>query len=76
MDDKPAEKTIFMDRILKLALEDKIFTEQNVMDELKTVFLAVSSKIPISFNIFAFHDSIHFFCCFMFRFGYAMRLGI
>lgn len=42
MDEKPAEKTIFMDRILKLALEDKIFTEQDVMDELKTVLLAVS----------------------------------
>lgn len=40
-DKKPAEKTIFIDRIVKLALEDKIFTEQNVMDELKTILLAV-----------------------------------
>lgn len=42
-DMKPTEKTIFIDRILKLTLEDKIFTEKNVMDELKTVLLAVSS---------------------------------
>lgn len=38
---KPAEKTIFIDRIVKLAVEDKIFTEQNVLDELKTILLAV-----------------------------------
>lgn len=42
IDDKPVEKTIFIDRIMKLALEDKVFTEQNVLDELKTVLLAVS----------------------------------
>lgn len=40
-DDKPVEKTIFIDRIIKLALEDRVFTEQNVLDELKTVLLAV-----------------------------------
>lgn len=40
-DEKPVEKTIFIDRIIKLALEDKVFTDQNVLDELKTVLLAV-----------------------------------
>lgn len=40
-DEKPVEKTIFIDRIVKLAVEDKLFTEQNVIDELKTVLLAV-----------------------------------
>lgn len=44
IDDKPVEKTIFIDRIMKLALEDKVFTEQNVLDELKTVLLAVSMQ--------------------------------
>lgn len=40
-DEKPVEKTIFIDRLIKLALEDKVFTDQNVLDELKTVLLAV-----------------------------------
>lgn len=40
-DDKPIEKTIFIDRLLKLAIEDRVFTDQNVLDELKTVLLAV-----------------------------------
>lgn len=40
-DDVPVEKAIFIDRIMKLALEDKVFTDQNVLDELKTVLLAV-----------------------------------
>lgn len=40
-EEKPVEKTIFIDRIIKLALEDKVFTDQNVLDELKTVLLAV-----------------------------------
>lgn len=44
-DEKPAEKTIFIDRIIKLALEDKIFTDQNVIDELKTILLAVCNSI-------------------------------
>ncbi|XP_031617885.1 probable cytochrome P450 313a4 [Contarinia nasturtii] len=39
-DEKPVEKNVFIDRIIKLALEDKVFTEQNVLDELKTVLLA------------------------------------
>lgn len=51
IDDKPVEKTIFIDRIMKLALEDKVFTEQNVLDELKTVLLAVSIQFNIYFMI-------------------------
>lgn len=41
IDEKPVEKTIFIDRLVKLAVGDKIFTEQNVLDELKHVLLAV-----------------------------------
>lgn len=41
IDDKPVEKTIFIDRIIKLALEERIFTDENVLDELKTILLAV-----------------------------------
>lgn len=48
-DEKPVEKTIFIDRIMKLALEDKVFTEQNVLDELKTVLLAVSKTMHFFF---------------------------
>lgn len=43
-EEKPVEKTIFIDRIMKLTLEDRVFTEQNVLDELKTILLAVSIK--------------------------------
>lgn len=52
-DKKPAEKTIFIDRIVKLALEDKIFTEQNVMDELKTILLAV--RFVLIYKIITLH---------------------
>lgn len=40
-----SEKTIFIDRLVKLALEDKIFTDDNVCDELKTVLLAVRIEL-------------------------------
>lgn len=46
-DDKPVEKTIFIDRIIKLALEERIFTDDNVLDELKTILLAVFTLNPI-----------------------------
>lgn len=49
-DEKPVEKTIFIDRIIKLALEEKIFTEENVQDELKTILLAVGIRF-FEFNI-------------------------
>lgn len=39
--EKPEEKSIFIDRLVKLALEDRIFTDQNVLDELKTILLSV-----------------------------------
>lgn len=55
IDEKPVEKTIFIDRIVKLALEDKVFTEQNVLDELKTVLLAVS----ITVHFFSFSYLMH-----------------
>lgn len=42
--DNTSEKTIFIDRIMKLSLEDKVFTHANVLDELKTVLLAVSRE--------------------------------
>lgn len=54
IDEKPVEKTIFIDRIMKLALEDKVFSEQNVLDELKTVLLAVSKPMHF-FRIFIFN---------------------
>lgn len=49
IDDKPVEKTIFIDRIIKLALEERIFTDENVLDELKTILLAV--RIHFESNI-------------------------
>lgn len=45
VDTKSVEKTIFIDRIIKLALEDKIFNDLDVLAELKTILLAVSSDI-------------------------------
>lgn len=46
IDDKTPEQAIFVDRLIKLALEDKVFTDANVCDELKTVLLAVRMEIP------------------------------
>lgn len=48
-DEKPEEKSIFIDRLVKLALEDKVFTDQNVLDELKTILLSVSDFIYFQF---------------------------
>lgn len=49
------EKTIFIDRVVKLALDDKIFTDGNVCDELKTVLLAVR----IEFGAIGVHCQFH-----------------
>lgn len=57
-DEKPAEKTIFIDRIVKLALDDKIFTDQNVLDELKTILLAVN--VDLLFSMFK-NDEFRFY---------------
>lgn len=59
IDEKPIEKTIFIDRIVKLALEDKIFTDENVVDELKTVLLAVR---PHSIQYSLMHRHFMGFC--------------
>lgn len=52
-DEKPVEKTIFIERIVKLALEEKIFTDDDVMSELKTILLAVGIRFlyHLTFNV-------------------------
>lgn len=51
-DDFTPEKSIFIDRLMKLKLKHNIFTHANVVDELKTVLLAVRSfcQFKILFN--------------------------
>lgn len=41
-DDGTNQKNIFIDQIIKLALEDKLFNDADVTSELKTIMLAVS----------------------------------
>lgn len=52
--DNNSEKTIFIDRIMKLSLEDKIFTHANVLDELKTVLFAVSREPASKIILYSF----------------------
>lgn len=44
-DELPKEKHIFIDRVLKLAHEDKKFSVSDVRDETNTVLLAVSKIV-------------------------------
>lgn len=45
-DDGTNQKNIFIDQIIKLALDDKVFNDLDAISELKTILLAVR-KIKI-----------------------------